>query len=79
MISTSLVFKMIFAKCLTPICLYIARFAADLSSSESLQYSLSLSDLTCFEVLRISLDFTFLCYTITLWAISLLVWLRESY
>ena len=79
MISTSLVFKMIFAKCLTPIWLYIARFAADLPSSESLQYSLSLFDLTCFEVLRISLDFTFLCYTITLWAISLLVWLRESY
>ena len=79
MISTSLVFKMIFAKRLTPIWLYIARFAADLPSSESLQYSLSLSDLTCFEVLHISLDFIFLCYAITLWAISLLVWLRESY
>ena len=79
MISTSLVFKMIFAKRLTPIWLYIARFAADLPSSESLQYSLSLFDLTCFEVLRISLDFTFLCYAITLSAILLLVWLRESY
>ena len=70
---------MIFAKFLTPIWLYSARFVTDLPSSESLQYSFSLSDLTCFEVLQISLDFIFLCYAITLWAISLLVWLRESY
>ena len=73
------VFKMIFAKFLTPIWLHSARFVTDLPSPESLQYSFSLSDLTCFEVLRISFDFTFLCYAITLWAISLLVWLRESY